>query len=309
MRGGRRLLLPLAGLGALVVFPHVFNPYFTSVLLQIFMFTALATSWNIISGYVGYISFGHVAFFGVGAYVGALLIKDLAVHWLPAALAGGLGSLLISALIGYPCLRLRGPYFAIAMLGLAELMAVIVSMLEPITRGGLGIDLPPVRDIVSVYYAMGATALVVVLVTYWINSTRFGLQLLAIREDEVAAGALGINTTLRKLQAFMLSAIFPGVVGGIYAWYVSYIDPSTVFSILLTLQMVVMTMFGGRGTVQGPVLGAFILYLISEVTWAQFPFLHQAIFGALMVLIVVFAPRGIMGFLHERGLVAYRHFG
>lgn len=170
----------------------------------------------------------------------------------------------------------------------------------------MGLTLPIVRNITGVYYGMGAVALSAVLLTFWIDSGRFGLRLLAIREDETAADMLGTNTSLYKLIAFLLSSFFPGAAGGIYAWYISYIDPETVFDIFLSIQMVLMCILGGRGTPLGPVIGAATLYIITEFTWANFPEFHRFAFGALIVLVLLFAPRGIVGLLVSRGFVHLR---
>ncbi len=174
-------------------------------------------------------------------------------------------------------------------------------MLPSLTGGGAGIALPPIIRIIPAYYAMGLSALAVVLLTLRISRSKLGLRLMAIREDEVAAEVMGINTTRYKLGAFMMSAFFPGVVGGLNAWYVSYIDPPTVFAVLVSIQMVIMAMFGGSGTVLGPVVGAVALYLFSEVLWARFPFLHQGLLGVIIVVIILCMPRGIMGLARDRG--------
>jgi branched-chain amino acid transport system permease protein len=263
------------------------------------MWIALAGSWNIISGFTGYVSFGHVAFFGIGTYTAALLITKAGWHWLPAGLAGALPALLLALVIGYPCLRLKGPYFAISMLGLNEVVRALVSYFEGFTGGGSGISLPPIAATVPVYYAMGAVALAVPLVTYFIITSRFGLRLLSIREDELAAEAMGINTARYKLYAFLLSAAFPGIVGGFYAWYASHVEPMSVFPLITTITMIIMCLFGGSGTVLGPVLGAVLLSIIQELVWARFLWVHQALLGTLIVAVVLLMPRGILGILRQ----------
>ncbi len=294
------LWLLLAVVGGLAVLPLFASGYIISFTIQVFMWIALAGSWNLISGFTGYVSFGHVAFFGVGAYTGALLVTQAGWHWLPASLAGCVPAAALALLIGYPCLRLKGPYFAIAMLGLNEVVRALVSYFESFTGGGSGISLPPILSIAPVYYAMGGAAVAVTLLTYRIITSRFGLRLLSIREDEIAAETMGINTSLMKLYAFLLSALFPGIVGGLYAWYSSYIEPLGVFRLLTTITMIIMCLFGGKGTVLGPVLGAVLLSVFQELVWARFLFVHQAIFGALIVGVVLLMPRGIMGVLQER---------
>ena len=297
----------LAGLAvlaaALALYPMVGTGYGVRAMLQLFMWIALAGSWNLISGLTGYVSFGHVAFFGAGAYAGAILIAKAGWPWLPAALAGGAAACVLALVIGYPCLRLKGPYFAIAMLGLNEVMRIIASSWESLTKGGTGITLPPVLNIVPLYFAMGLTALAVALVSRAVVRSKFGLRLLSIREDEVAAEAMGINTARHKLAAFALSAMGPGVVGGFFAEYTSYIDPVSVFPVLTTVTMIIMTLFGGQGTVLGPVIGSVALYFFQDYVWARFLFLHQALFGALIVAVVLCMPSGIMGLLRAQGWV------
>jgi branched-chain amino acid transport system permease protein len=290
----------LAVVGGLAVLPLFASGYVISFTIQVFMWIALAGSWNLISGFTGYTSFGHVAFFGVGAYTGALLITRAGWPWLAASLAGCVPAAALALLIGYPCLRLKGPYFAIAMLGLNEVVRALVSYFESFTGGGSGISLPPILSIAPVYYAMGGAAIAVTLLSYLIMTSQFGLRLLSIREDEIAAETMGINTSLMKLYAFLLSALFPGIVGGLYAWYSSYIEPLGVFRLLTTITMIIMCLFGGKGTVLGPVLGAVLLSVFQELVWARFLFVHQAIFGALIVGVVLLMPRGIMGVLQER---------
>ncbi|MBI4560934.1 MAG: branched-chain amino acid ABC transporter permease [Candidatus Rokubacteria bacterium] len=297
---GALLGLLLAAVAWLTILPLFATGYVISFTIQIFMWSALAASWNLISGFTGYVSFGHVAFFGVGAYTGALLITKAGWHWLPAGLAGCVPAAALALLIGYPCLRLKGPYFAIAMLGLNEVVRALVSYFEDFTGGGSGISLPPILSIKPVYYAMGGVAAAVTLLTYRIITSQFGLRLLSIREDEVAAEVMGINTARLKLYAFLLSAAFPGIVGGFYAWYASHVEPLSVFPLLTTITMIIMCLFGGQGTVLGPVLGAVLLSLFQELVWARFLFVHQAIFGALIVGVVLLMPRGILGVLHQR---------
>jgi branched-chain amino acid transport system permease protein len=302
MKAGLRIGL-VGVMAALVVLPFVATQYRITQFLQLFMWIALAGSWNIMSGYTGYVSFGHVAFFGMGAYTAALLISKLGVNWLAASLAGGGMSVLLAVAIGWPCLRLKGPYFAIAMLGLNEVMRIIASSWESLTKGGTGITLPPVLNIVPLYFAMGLTALAVSVLSQVVVRSKFGLRLISIREDEIAAEAMGINTARHKLAAFMLSAVGPGVAGGLFADYTSYIDPVTVFPVLTTVTMIIMTLFGGQGTVLGPVLGTTSLYFIQDYFWARYPFLHQAFFGALIVGVVLYLPRGMLGLLRDRGWV------
>ncbi|MBI2358368.1 MAG: branched-chain amino acid ABC transporter permease, partial [Deltaproteobacteria bacterium] len=186
-------------LATLAMLPFFVSNYVVTFTIQIFMWIALAASWNLISGLTGYVSFGHVAFFGTGAYTAAILIGKAGWHWFPASLTGSVTAAGLALIIGYPCLRLKGPYFAIAMLGLNEVVRALVSYFENFTGGGNGITLPPIVSIQPVYYAMGGVALAVVILTWRIITSRFGLRLISIREDELAAEAMGINTAALKL--------------------------------------------------------------------------------------------------------------
>ena len=211
-----------------------------------------------------------------------------------------MGAAGLALLIGYPCLRLRGPYFAIAMLGLNEVMRVCVSYFEGVTGGGLGLSLPTLQASLAIYYAMGLTGALVTLAAHLVVTSRFGLRLMTIREDETAAEALGIPTARYKLAAFLLSAAGPGVVGGLFARDQGYIEPISVFPLATTITMIVMALFGGKGTVWGPVVGAVALFGLEELVWARFLFLHQLLFGAIIVGVVLFVPQGLVGLLRDR---------
>ncbi len=291
------------GLAVLVlvlsVYPLWATGYGVRVMLQLFMWIALAQSWNLISGLTGYVSFGHVAFFGMGSYTTAILVgKGMA--WPLAAIAGGAMAAVLAFAIGWPCLRLKGPYFAIAMLGLNEVLRVAASYFEGLTGGGLGLSLPTLDASVRIYYAMGLVAIAVTALTYVIVTSRFGLRLMTIREDEVAAEAMGIDTFRYKIYAFLLSAVAPGIVGGLAARDMGYIEPVSVFPLVTTITMIVMVLFGGKGTIWGPVLGAVILFTFQELVWAHFPHAHQVLLGAIIVAVVLVMPRGILGVLQQK---------
>jgi len=284
-------------LAALVLYPFVGTGYGVRAMLQIFMWIALAGSWNLISGLTGYVSFGHVAFFGAGAYTGAILVASAGWSWPVAALAGGIAAALLALLIGYPCLRLKGPYFAIAMLGLNEVLRALVSYCEGLTGGGNGLSLPTLDATRAIYYVMGVLAVAVTAMTYAIITSRFGLRLMTIREDEIAAEAMGIDTFHHKLAAFLLSAVGPGIAGALTARDQGYIEPLSVFPLAITVTMIVMVLFGGKGTVWGPVLGAAALFVIQEIVWARYPYVHPLLFGAIIVAVVLLMPRGVLGLL------------
>jgi len=300
----RAAALAVLVLGGLAVLPLAVDNYILSVLIPLTMFTALGYAWNIISGYTGYLSFGQVTFFGLGAYTAALLILRLEVAWPMAALAGGVLAALCAVPLGWIMLRLRGPYFAIGMLGLARIAERVAFGWESVTDGGRGLYLPPILDLRTVYWAVALVATVLVGLTWLLDNSRFGLRLLAIREDEAGADNLGINTTLAKLQAFVLSAFFPGVLGAIYAWHVSYVDPVTAFAAQIDLTAIVAVLLGGAGTLWGPLIGGVTLSLLAEFLWARFPFLHTGLFGALLVVTVLFLPRGLADAFHRLGWMA-----
>ena len=285
---------------AAAIYPLFGTGYGVRSVLQIFMWIALAGSWNLISGLTGYVSFGHVAFFGAGAYTGAILIATAGWPWPLAALAGGLGAVVLALVIGYPCLRLKGPYFAIAMLGLNEVLRALVSYFEGLTGGGNGLSLPTLDATRPIYYVMLALAAAVTGGVYLILTSRFGLRLMTIREDEVAAEAMGVDTFHHKLLAFVLSSIGPGVAGALTARDQGYIEPISVFPLAITVTMIVMALFGGKGTVWGPVLGAVVLFVVQEIVWARYPYVHPLLFGAIIVAVVLLMPRGILGLLQLR---------
>ncbi len=287
-------------LAALAAYPVFGTGYGVRSIQQIFMWIALAGSWNLISGLTGYVSFGHVAFFGAGAYTGAILVASAGRPWPVAALAGGAAAMVLAVVIGYPCLRLKGPYFAIAMLGLNEVLRALVSYFEGLTGGGSGLSLPTLDAAVPIYYVMGVLALAVTAMSWLIVTSRFGLRLMTIREDEVAAEAMGIDTFHHKLGAFLLSAVGPGVAGALTARDQGYIEPISVFPLAVTVTMIVMALFGGKGTIFGPVLGAVVLFIAQEIVWARYPYVHPLLFGAVIVLVVLLMPRGVLGLLQQR---------
>ena len=315
------LALLILATGFLLWFPSSATAYSVSLALIVLMTISLATSWNYLSGFGGYTSFGHAGFFGIGSYTGGLLLHYERVSWIPAVVIAGLGAGVLALLIGYPVLRLRGPYFAIAMLAFSELCRVLVTAWDSLTLGGRGVYLPILRfqreedgasawDRFGVqvhnnqnYYAMLVLAIVAVAIAYAIGTSRFGLELLAIRDDEVAAQAMGIQTTRVKLTAFGLSAIFPAAAGAIYARQVGYIDPPTVFLVIWSIRSIATAILGGQGTILGPIIGAVVLTLVSERVWETDPNLYQVIFGGLIVVVVLFMPGGLIALLQNRGIL------
>jgi branched-chain amino acid transport system permease protein len=285
---------------ALALVPHGLTVYLRSFVLFLMMYVVLALSWNIISGFTGYTSFGHVAFYGIGAYACAILVADHGWHWLPTLGVGAVVAAVVAVALGYPVLRLKGPYFAIAMLGAAEGTRVVATVWDDLTHGGVGISFPTAENSFETYYAMLALMLLTIVTAYAVGHSRFGIRLNAIREDEGAAEALGIDATRYKLAAFVLSAMFPAAAGGIQAYKVLYIDPPSVFFIQITIAMALMSMLGGKGSVVGPIVGAALLYTAQELTWVNFPTAHLIAYGLFIVVIARFMPRGLVGFAIDR---------
>lgn len=271
------------------------------------MFATLAIGWNIIGGYAGYASFGNVVFFGLGGYTVAALMSKAGWNFWPALVAAAVLAVVFAVLVGAPVLRLRGHYFAIATLGVAEGMREIVTNMSSITGGGAGITIPAIGVEATTsypgntgfYYYFLVLMLVALAVEWAVARTRFGYSLRAIHQDEDAAAAVGINTTRAKIAAYALCGLLTSMAGAIYAFQQVTIYPARLFSVEITVLMVGMAVIGGSGTVMGPIVGAFVLQFLSEFLRQNFLDLHLFIFGAIIVLAVLFLPEGIVNFLSE----------
>jgi branched-chain amino acid transport system permease protein len=303
-----RAVALVAVTGLLMALPQLLNAYFVQVLFIVFLFITLGFGWNTLSGFTGYINFGYAGFVGLGAYVTVITIVDFGFPWFAALLVAGLVTAVFGTLISAPILRLNGAYFAIAMLSLATAgrLATTTEYLSPITRGGTGISFFPELSYVDQYYLAVVLAIAAGYFTYRLANSPFGLRLLAIREDELLASALGVKTTREKLIAMFAHALIAGVVGGVLAFNLSYIDPKTVFDIRYTELPIVMVLFGSPGTVIGPIIGGVAFIVVSELLWSSFPTLHQFFFGIAIMLVVIFLPRGVTERLKEKGLLPRR---
>jgi len=273
----------------------------------IFMFVALAQAWNLIGGFAGYASFGQVVFFGVGGYVTAVAISHWHLSFWVALLLSGVVAALFATLIGIPLLRLKGHYFAVATLGVAEGMREIVTNLPDLTGGGAGITVPTVGNNATTAYLGNdgfyllflALAAVSVLVGGLVARNKFGYALRAINQDEDAAAAMGINTTRMKVLAFALSGFITGLVGASYAFQQVTIFPQRLFDVDITVLMIIMVIIGGSGTVLGPLLGAVALQFLSEFLRQNFTDLHTFILGAIIIVAVVLLPQGAVNYVRE----------
>jgi branched-chain amino acid transport system permease protein len=299
---GRRLVsisypavFVLAALVVIALVPFVTDSYVQSLVLTLLMYVALALSWNLIGGFAGYFSFGHVGYFGLGAYVGALSIVDLDCPWYAAALIAMLVTGAFATVIGFASLRIKGPAFAIVTLAASQALRILVYIFAGWTGGGSGLSLPPIPSLVPIYASFAVAAALALVATWQIARSQFGLHLKAIRDDELAAEAIGIDTAREKLKAFVLSTFLPGFCGAVYASYLSYVHPEEVFSLRINVSMIVMALLGGAGTVFGPVVGALLVFGVSELLWARFPVLHQLAFGVALMALVLFLPGGLMG--------------
>lgn len=297
-----RLVALAAGLGVLLTVPPALPAFWLRVLTGIWLWAALSQSWNIIGGYTGYLNFGHGAFFGIGAYVTALGMNELGLPFAATLPLGGLLTTLLAAAIGIPTLRLRGPYFAIATWAFGEMVKQAALVLE-FTGGPHGIQVDsPLNDTLVYYITFGAFLLTMAATWWLLERAPFGQKLQAIRENEMAAESLGIDTTRVKLQAFALSAFFPGVLGGIYTYWITFIHPQSVLDVSVTDQMVVMVLLGGLGTYWGPVLGAGILWLLNRVIWAYWgeSVFYLVLLGLAVCAVVLYLPDGIVGLFEGR---------
>lgn len=285
-------LIGLIAISACAALPLQAGPYMLGIALNLLMWIALAESWAMFSGLSGYISLGHAAFYGAGAYV-TVLLWTVVPLWL-AIPVSGLAAALLAACLGWPCLRVRGPYFVILTLGVSEFVKYVVIS----TEAGLGRNgrlLIGTPNLGVLFEAMLALAVASMIVLHVVRSTRLGTGLLAIREDEVAAEAVGVNATALKLLAFVLSAVIPGMVGGLMILRATYFEPLQAFSPTTSFTIVTIAILGGSDEVPGPLLGAVLLVLMSELLWARAPEIYMIILGALLVAFVLFVPEGLVG--------------
>jgi len=263
------------------------------------MYATLASSWNLIGGMAGYPSFATAAFFGFGAYAGALTQAaglPMPLAWAGASAAAGL----LALAVGWLVLPLRGHYFAIASLAILIMLRTVATNWTGLTGGGMGFNLPvPQSDALTqarMFYAgQAVVAGLAVAAASAVSASRLGFALRCIRQNETAAGMLGLNARRTKTAAFALSAAMAGPAGAVYASAVSYIEPGDVFDVLLTVEPIIMVMLGGPGTVAGPLLGALAFAALGQTVWASFVSVHAAVLGALVIVLALALPDGMLG--------------
>ncbi|HUJ29280.1 MAG TPA: branched-chain amino acid ABC transporter permease [Myxococcales bacterium] len=292
----------------LAAVPFIAHETVVQYAINALLLATLAQGWNIVGGYAGYPSFGNSVFYGLGTYGTAIAMAQFH-HSFETGLAWAAVFGVACALIfGIPILRLRGPYFAIATLGLSAVMGAIAANV-PIAGKNIGLILPLFRGDRMFYELSLALLLFATGIVLWVSKSRFGAGLIAIREDEDAAQVMGINTTAYKVAALALAALVSGLAGGIHAYWITFIDPASAFDGSLNVRMVIMTLFGGPGTVLGPVIGALILSGVSEVLASQVSSVASLFYGFVIVLAVIFMPRGLIDMLAGVRFHGLRYFG
>jgi branched-chain amino acid transport system permease protein len=305
----RSLLIVSTVVACLALFP-LLRPgvYYLAAFFGLFLYIALACGWNIFGGYTGYNNFGHAAFFGIGAYTSALLLMKLGLSPFCTCILGGLLAGVAAAIVGYPCLRLRGPYFVLVTLALGLSARLIVINVD-FTGSSTGLYLPFLKvsmfaNRVIFYEVMLAVAFMIILVAMWIEKSKFGLGLRSIYQDEDSAETQGVDATKLKIRAFVLSAFLAGLAGGIYAYYRSYIHPDFIFDISLSVLVVLMALLGGPSTWLGPVIGSCIVVVINEVLTAHLNIggeFSRIVYGLLLVLVIMYLPDGLIGLFAKKG--------
>jgi len=276
------------------------NPYILQIIVNIGIGIVLALGLNVITGLTGQLSLGHAAFMSIGAFVSALLTIKLGMPITVNLLLTGVVTAAIGALIGYPILRLTGDYLAICTLGFAEIVKVIFLNLD-ITNGALGISVPPANSTIPLPFLVWGVVIIAIVMVSFIYNSRFGRALKAIRGDEIAAEAMGINVARYKVQSFAVGTFLAGVGGGLYAHFLSYINPSD-FGFLKSIDILSMIVLGGLGSIPGAVIGATVLSAAPEFLRFMASY-RMLVYGALLVFMMIFRPNGLLGGVNFTDLV------
>jgi branched-chain amino acid transport system permease protein len=270
--------------------PWLGNDYYTGFGFTLLAWIALTESWIIISGMTGYVSLGHVVFVGLGGYIAALTWMVLPL-WTILPLTG-LSAAALAAFVGYPCLRVRGPYFVILTFGVSELVKFIVINIESaLSMSGRVLFAAP--DIDQLFFISLGLAWASVTIAMLVRDSRFGFGLRAIRENEEAAETIGVAVSTFKLAAFVLSAIIPGMVGALLIMRTTYFEPLQIFNPQTSVLIVTMAVIGGSDRAIGPLLGVAFLVVLQELLWAHLSQLYMIIVGALLIAVVIWMPGGV----------------
>ncbi len=283
----------------LLLLPRYISGYYIRLFTAIFMYASIAQAFNLMSGYMGYLPFGHVMFFGIGAYVTAIFMGR-GLNFIVAILLAALVAVITSVILGFPVLRLRGHYFAIATIGMNGALMSVVQNFTDITGGAMGTTLPiiakPPALVYNYFYlAMFSLMVFTTLLVYFIIHSKFGYAIRSIKANEDAANSMGINTTSTKVITWAIAALFTSLAGSLYGYWMSFIAPEEVFNVMISVNTIVMMLIGGAGTILGPILGSFIIEVVSEFAWSGFMEYHLAALGIATIIIVFFVPRGLVG--------------
>ena len=307
-----RALTATAAAIFLVAIPlGVTDEYYLHVFVATLYFAYMASAWNIVCGYTGQLSLGHSALSGIGGYVSTLLLVNAGLSPWIGMVVGAICAAAVGVLVGWPCFRLRGPYFALTTIAFAEILRIWTENTEEIfgveLRGAQGLSVPLKGHVpwlfqfdgkMPYYFIILAMLMAVMAITWWMERSRTGFYLKAIRADQDAAEALGVNSTRYLLSAMAISSFLTALGGSFYAQYFRYINPERNMGLDFSIELALMGIVGGQGTVLGPVLGAFLLTPAGEITRAtlggKFPGLHIVIYGLVLILGMLFLPKGLI---------------
>lgn len=303
------LVLLVVMVATLLISQTIENPYYLALASETLIMIGLAVSWSIFSGFTGYISFGHALFFGLGAYTTGLSMEKWGISIEIALLCGVLLVGLVAFLIGLLTLRLKGHYFAIATLGIAEFARALVEWWSSFTHGVFGFPLPMnvvARSSHTKFFWIVIATSIAVVIGLKILWSSFGMRMVAIREDETATESLGINPSRAKVLSLVVSGSLTGLLGGLFAWTQGFVTPEEVFASRWSLEPVLMSILGGLGTLIGPMLGAVLFFLLPQVMiennfiLEKRDELYLVLVGVVMVLIMLLAKNGMMGIVQKR---------
>lgn len=301
----KKITLIIFGIVSLI-FPLVIrSDYYQHLVIIALMWVVIGSSWNLLAGYTGQVSFGHAIFFGTGAYTAGIFVTKLGMSAWWGMMFGGIVAMIFALFVGWVCFRLKGPYFALATLAGGEIIRLIVTNWESLTEGMMGIlIIQSFRSKLPYYYIVLTLAFLCVFVIYLVMKSKWGYYFVSIREDQDAAESMGINTTLYKNVSLLISAFFTGMAGAFYMNYMAFIDPQVVYSLhYISIMAILVGIVGGVATILGPAVGAFIMVGVQETFRSAFFGLapkwisqaHALVFGLLVIIVIMFLANGVLG--------------